>query len=172
MKEAVSNLRRIFPLRSCTNAVFRDYQRRKRPCIEYEMKRCLAPCVGLVDPETYRDQTAGTLLFLRGRSKTLLRSLEKQMRTAAKQERFEDAARMRETMQLLLDILEAPSPDNLEKFLSRIPMIFSITILSPHGWFGQSDVLGRPDTARAEFYPADQDSNSERRHSKSHTDSR
>ena len=44
-----------------------------------------------------------------------------------------DAARMRETMQLLLDILEAPSPGNLEKFLARIPMVFSITILSPHG---------------------------------------
>ena len=67
-----------------------------------------------------------------------------------------DAARMRETMQLLLDILEAPSPDNLEKFLSRIPMIFSITILSPHGWFGQSDVLGRPDTGGQIVYILDQ----------------
>jgi sucrose synthase len=67
-----------------------------------------------------------------------------------------DAARMRETMQLLLDILEAPSPDNLEKFLARIPMIFSITILSPHGWFGQSDVLGRPDTGGQVVYILDQ----------------
>ena len=46
MKDAISNLRRIFPLRSCSNAVFRDYERRGRPCIEYEMKRCLAPCCG------------------------------------------------------------------------------------------------------------------------------
>jgi len=67
-----------------------------------------------------------------------------------------DAARMRETMQLLLDILEAPSPDNLERFLARIPMIFSITILSPHGWFGQSDVLGRPDTGGQVVYILDQ----------------
>ena len=67
-----------------------------------------------------------------------------------------DAARMRETMQLLLDILEAPSPLNLEKFLARIPMIFSITILSPHGWFGQSDVLGRPDTGGQVVYILDQ----------------
>ena len=67
-----------------------------------------------------------------------------------------DAAHMRETMQLLLDILEAPSPDNLEKFLARIPMIFSITILSPHGWFGQSDVLGRPDTGGQVVYILDQ----------------
>ena len=67
-----------------------------------------------------------------------------------------DATRMRETMQLLLDILEAPSPDNLEKFLARIPMIFSIVILSPHGWFGQSDVLGRPDTGGQVVYILDQ----------------
>ncbi len=67
-----------------------------------------------------------------------------------------DTARMRETMQLLLDILEAPSPDNLEKFLARIPMIFSIAILSPHGWFGQSDVLGRPDTGGQVVYILDQ----------------
>jgi sucrose synthase len=67
-----------------------------------------------------------------------------------------DTARMRETMQLLLDILEAPSPGNLEKFLARIPMVFSITILSPHGWFGQSDVLGRPDTGGQVVYILDQ----------------
>jgi sucrose synthase len=67
-----------------------------------------------------------------------------------------DARRMRETMQLLLDIMEAPSPNNLERFLARIPMIFSIVILSPHGWFGQSDVLGRPDTGGQVVYILDQ----------------
>ena len=67
-----------------------------------------------------------------------------------------DAQGMIETMQLLLDILEAPSPGNLEAFLARIPMIFSIVILSPHGWFGQSDVLGRPDTGGQVVYILDQ----------------
>jgi sucrose synthase len=67
-----------------------------------------------------------------------------------------DVRRMRETMQLLLDILEAPSPHNLERFLARIPMIFSIVILSPHGWFGQADVLGRPDTGGQVVYILDQ----------------
>jgi sucrose synthase len=67
-----------------------------------------------------------------------------------------DAQRMIETMQLLLDILEAPAPANLETFLARIPMIFSIVILSPHGWFGQSDVLGRPDTGGQVVYILDQ----------------
>lgn len=67
-----------------------------------------------------------------------------------------DAAGIRDTMGLLLDILEAPSADALEQFLSRVPMIFSIAILSPHGWFGQSKVLGRPDTGGQVVYILDQ----------------
>jgi sucrose synthase len=68
----------------------------------------------------------------------------------------EQVSRIRETMQLLLDILEAPSPGTLETFLDRVPMIFSIAILSPHGWFGQSNVLGRPDTGGQVVYILDQ----------------
>ena len=63
---------------------------------------------------------------------------------------------IRETMLLLLDILEAPSPKNLEQFLARMPMIFSIAIVSPHGYFGQSNVLGKPDTGDQVVYILDQ----------------
>ncbi len=66
------------------------------------------------------------------------------------------AGQIRETMELLLDILEAPSPRNLEAFLARMPMIFSIAILSPHGYFGQSNVLGKPDTGGQIVYILDQ----------------
>jgi len=57
---------------------------------------------------------------------------------------------------LLSDILEAPSPRNLEKFLSDVPMIFNVVILSPHGYFGQSNVLGLPDTGGQIVYILDQ----------------
>jgi sucrose synthase len=67
-----------------------------------------------------------------------------------------DAGRIRNTMGLLLDMLEEPSPDSLEQFLSRVPMISSIAILSPQGWFGQSRVLGRPDTGGQVVYILDQ----------------
>ena len=66
------------------------------------------------------------------------------------------SARVVETMGLLLDILEAPSPAAFHNFLSRIPMVFSIVILSPHGWFGQANVLGRPDTGGQVVYILDQ----------------
>jgi len=96
MKETVSNLRRIFPLRSCRDAVFRDYARRGRPCIEYEMGRCLGPCCGLVDESSYAELVEGTVLFLRGRSSELRAELSRRMEEAAREERFEEAARLRD----------------------------------------------------------------------------
>ena len=60
MRESLSQLRRIFPLRSCTDAVFRDYARRGRPCIEYEMKRCLGPCCELVSEQDYQQLVAAS----------------------------------------------------------------------------------------------------------------
>ena len=63
---------------------------------------------------------------------------------------------MLERFYLLSDILEAPSPKNLEKFLAAIPMIFKVVILSPHGYFGQSNVLGLPDTGGQVVYILDQ----------------
>ncbi len=65
-------------------------------------------------------------------------------------------ARMRDTLGLLSDILEAPDPATLEQFLGRIPMIFSVAILSPHGYFGQANVLGLPDTGGQVVYILDQ----------------
>jgi excinuclease ABC subunit C len=96
LREALSNLRRIFPLRSCSDPVFRDYARRGRPCIEYEMNRCLGPCVGRVGEAAYAELVAGTALFLRGRSDELLKDLQARMAAAAAAERFEEAARLRD----------------------------------------------------------------------------
>ncbi len=65
-------------------------------------------------------------------------------------------ARARETMRFLSHILEAPAPDSLARFLGRVPMIFSIAIISPHGYFAQSGVLGKPDTGGQVVYILDQ----------------
>lgn len=66
------------------------------------------------------------------------------------------AARVLEMMHLLLDILQAPDPSTLETFLGRIPMVFNVVILSPHGYFGQANVLGLPDTGGQVVYILDQ----------------
>ena len=96
LREAVSNLRRIFPLRSCSDPTFKDYARRGRPCIEFEMRRCLAPCCGRIDESAYAELVKGTALFLRGRSEELVGHLHERMEEAAREERFEEAARVRD----------------------------------------------------------------------------
>lgn len=62
------------------------------------------------------------------------------------------AARVLEMMHLLSDILQAPDPSILETFLGRVPMVFNVVILSPHGYFGQANVLGLPDTGGQVFF--------------------
>jgi len=106
VKSAMSTLRRIFPLRSCRDAVFRDYARRGRPCIEYEMKRCLGPCCDRVSEAEYAELVRGTTLFLRGRSDELAAHLSERMRQAGEQERFEEAARLRDQIASVKDSLE------------------------------------------------------------------
>ena len=64
--------------------------------------------------------------------------------------------RINETLKLLQDLLEAPGPHLLENFLARIPMIFNVAIMSPHGYFAQSNVMGLPDTGGQVVYILDQ----------------
>ena len=66
------------------------------------------------------------------------------------------AERMLETINLLQDILEQPDGKIMEEFLARIPMVSKVVLVSPHGWFGQSNVLGRPDTGGQVVYILDQ----------------
>ncbi|MCH7226691.1 sucrose synthase [Haloferula sp. A504] len=66
------------------------------------------------------------------------------------------AGRVLETLDLLSEVIDAPSPSVIEDFLSRVPMIFSVAIFSPHGFFGQSNVLGLPDTGGQVVYILDQ----------------
>ena len=106
LKEVLSDLRRLFPLRSCTNGTFKDYARRGRPCIEYEMKRCLGPCCDLTDLVSYEEQVKGTILFLRGRSREVMNKLNEAMGRAAREERFEEAAKMRDRIEAVERTLE------------------------------------------------------------------
>ncbi|MFK7895867.1 MAG: excinuclease ABC subunit UvrC [Myxococcota bacterium] len=107
LKSSLSKLRRLFPLRSCTKSTFNDYARRGRPCIEYEMKRCLGPCVGLAEEAAYAEQVKGTVLFLRGKSRELVEKIEQEMREAAADERFEDAALLRDRIQAVESTIES-----------------------------------------------------------------
>ncbi len=66
------------------------------------------------------------------------------------------AGRVQETLEILDELIDSPDHQTLEAFISRIPMVFRIVLVSPHGWFGQEGVLGRPDTGGQVVYVLDQ----------------
>jgi sucrose synthase len=72
------------------------------------------------------------------------------------------AGRVQDTLNILDELIDSPDPQTLEAFISRIPMIFRIVLVSAHGWFGQEGVLGRPDTGGQVVYVLDQAKNLEK----------
>src|SRR5499426_3128292 len=98
VRETLETIRKVFPLRTCSDGVFRN---RSRPCLEYQIKRCLGPCCLPVDPEEYRRHVREAILLLEGKSQQLVRQLETEMERAAAELRFEDAARIRDQMRAI-----------------------------------------------------------------------
>ena len=92
-KETLKYLHQLFPLRTCKD---REFKTRRRPCIEYEIRNCVGPCVGLVGKEEYRKFIDDSILFLEGRESKLLDVLKKRMAEAAENLEFEEAARLRD----------------------------------------------------------------------------
>ncbi|ANH78733.1 excinuclease ABC subunit UvrC [Candidatus Chlamydia sanziniae] len=99
-----------FPLRTCSN---QEFSLRKRPCILYEMKRCLAPCVGLCSHEEYQETLEKALLFLKGKIDKVIQALEKAVEKASKKLEFEQAAMHYRTLSL---IKGAMAKQHVEKF--------------------------------------------------------
>src|SRR5262249_25053649 len=93
VRETLDTIRNIFPLRTCSDPVFRN---RSRPCIEYDIKRCLGPCVLPVDRAVYEEHLRQAMQLLEGRSRDVAAALQTAMQAAAVAERFEDAARLRD----------------------------------------------------------------------------
>jgi len=91
---------RMFPLRKKARPPYRD-----RPCLNYDIGRCLAPCQGKVDPATYRGLVEGVQDFLEGRASDLQRRLETDMAAAADRLDFEQAARLRDTLEALRKVI-------------------------------------------------------------------
>ncbi len=102
-RRTIRLLHRYFPLRSCSDAKF---SRRTRPCLNYEIHRCLAPCVGYVTKEAYAKLVREARLFLTGNREGLARSLKAQMETAARALDFERAAVYRDELKAVTRTLE------------------------------------------------------------------
>jgi excinuclease ABC subunit C len=94
-RKVMSFLTRAFKIRTCENSVFKN---RRRPCLEYDLKMCSAPCVGFISQEAYRQEVERALLLLEGRKTELEEQLQARMEKAASKLQFEEAAHWRDTI--------------------------------------------------------------------------
>lgn len=103
VRETIRFLNEAFNIRDCQDGFMAI---RKRPCMTFEIGKCKAPCVDLVSEKEYRKEIEGALKFLRGENQKVVDHLEKLMKGASKEERFEQAAKYRNSLQALKAILE------------------------------------------------------------------
>jgi len=103
VRETLSVLQRAFKVRQCEDSV---YNNRSRPCLQYQIKRCKAPCVDLVSPEEYAEDVGHTRLFLAGKSNDVLEQIETKMDQAVVDLAFEQAAEYRDQLLFLRKIQE------------------------------------------------------------------
>jgi excinuclease ABC subunit C len=93
VRESLNLLQKLFPVRQCDNTY---YQNRSRPCLQYQIKRCTAPCVDLISREEYKKDIEHTILFLEGKNQQVMDELSQQMEQASQQLDFEKAATLRD----------------------------------------------------------------------------
>jgi len=101
VRESIQLLQKVFKLRTCENTVFSN---RSRPCLQHQIERCTAPCVGLISEEDYRSDVHQAALFLQGKTTEVMDALGEQMNNAAAKQEYEQAALFRDRMQALRQV--------------------------------------------------------------------
>ncbi|MFR9731853.1 excinuclease ABC subunit UvrC [Saccharopolyspora sp. MS10] len=106
IRETLDTLLRVFPARTCSSGVFKRHGQIGRPCLLGYIGKCSAPCVGRVDAEEHRSIVEDFCDFLSGRTDTLMRKLDREMRQASAELEFERAARLRDDLEALRRAME------------------------------------------------------------------
>ncbi len=109
VRETLDVLNRVFPYRPCEGP--KPGRHSGIPCLDYHIERCLAPCVGYVSKEAYREIIDGVIEFLSGETRPIQRELERKMKEAAEGERFEEAARYRNRLFSVRHLAERQAAD-------------------------------------------------------------
>ncbi|MEL5406009.1 excinuclease ABC subunit UvrC [Serratia nevei] len=141
VRETLALLQKLFPIRQCENSVYRN---RSRPCLQYQIGRCLGPCVaGLVSEEEYRQQVDYVRLFLSGKDQQVLHQLIARMEDASKLLNFEEAARIRDQIQAVRRVTERQFVSGDSDDLDVIGVAFDAGMACLHVLFiRQGKVLG------------------------------
>jgi excinuclease ABC subunit C len=104
VKETLQLLQKIFPVRQCEDSY---YNSRSRPCLQHQIERCTAPCVGLIDKASYKADLDNSILYLEGQGGLLIDRLVAKMETASNQLEFEQAAAYRDQIFRLRAVIES-----------------------------------------------------------------
>ena len=141
VRETLALLQKIFPVRQCENSVYRN---RSRPCLQYQIGRCLGPCVaGLVSEDDYAQQVDYVRLFLAGKDDQVLTQLIARMEKASQALEFEEAARIRDQIQAVRRVTEKQFVSNTGDDLDVIGVAFDAGMACVHVLFiRQGKVLG------------------------------
>ena len=103
VRESINLLQKMFLIRQCEDSTFAN---RSRPCLQYQIKRCTAPCVGYISEKAYRRDINHAILFLQGKSQQIIKELVADMEKAAAKQHFEKAAVIRDQISMLQKITE------------------------------------------------------------------
>ena len=143
VRESINLIQKLFLLRNCEDSYF---SHRTRPCLQYQIKRCTAPCVGKISVEAYAGQVGDALLFLRGQSQKLITRLIERMDTAAGDQLYEQAAQYRDQINHLKQMqarqfVSAGNGDLDIIALARLERSCAIEVISVRGGrsLGQRD---------------------------------
>src|ERR671936_854429 len=109
VRETLDVLNRVFQYRPCEGP--KPGRHSGIPCLDYHIDRCHAPCVGYISPDAYRAIIDGVIEFLSGETEPIQRELERKMRGAANEQRFEDAARYRNRLKSVQHLAERQAAD-------------------------------------------------------------
>jgi len=141
VRETLGLLQKVFPIRQCENSVYRN---RSRPCLQYQIGRCLGPCVaGLVSEEEYARQTDYVRLFLAGKDDQVINQLVVHMEAASQGLRFEEAGRLRDQIQAVRRITEKQFVSNQGDDLDVMGVAYDAGMACLHVLFiRQGKVLG------------------------------
>ncbi|MBC7183257.1 MAG: excinuclease ABC subunit UvrC, partial [Marinobacter sp.] len=108
VKESLNILQKVFRIRNCSESFFRN---RTRPCLQYQINRCTAPCVGYITPEDYQQDIRHASMFLEGKNPAIIHDLMNAMEAASKNLEFEKAAAYRDQINHLRHVQEQQSVD-------------------------------------------------------------